>query len=235
MGEDLLADDLTDIGKEFTLIPRLGSPDADAVPGAAERLTLRGTITRDGQPFDGQLFSVMVRKDGLSRSCSYFAVSVSQGSYEVLVAADAEAAGCGAPGAQLFLNAGGSASQELADWPEDGSELQFDASLSSADPRGVQRSLRFFFGSVFDSSGETMPPGTVIEAYIGETLCGLSSLPRVVTGPASSPPYSIAVVGPESMPNCATGEEITFRIDGQLVEQTVLNDLVVQELNLTLP
>lgn len=241
-GEDLLAADLSEAGGRFTLAPRLGAPEAEAVPGADERIIMKGTMTLDGEPVDGWLVDVVVRKDGLERACDFQGYqSVSGGHYEVTVAGDGEIRGCGAPGAQIFVTASDGeellASQETIDWPADGAELSFDAAFVSGNPDGMGRPATVFRGSVLDSSGETMPPGTVIEAYVGETLCGVSSLAPVVMGFAGPETYAVRVVGPESVPGCEEGVEVSFRVDGETAEQTGVNDFAEDghELDLTLP
>ncbi len=240
-GEDLLADDLSEAGARFTLAPRLGSSEAEAVPGAEERITIRGTLTVDGEPLHGTLPRVMVRKDGIERRCDYWGVPVPDGRYEVTVVGDAEAHGCGSPGAQLFIVISSEgdrfASQQTIDWPADGDALSFDATFSSADPEGVARPATFFTGSVLDSSGESLPAGTVIEAYVGETLCGITSLPPAVMASGDLTTYVMAVAGPESVPGCETGASISFRVNGEPAEQTGTNDLAEGQylVDLTLP
>jgi pimeloyl-ACP methyl ester carboxylesterase len=239
-GEDLLVDDLSEAGARFTLAPRLGSPEAEAVPGADERITVTGTLTVDGEPFRGTLSRVMVRKDGLERRCDYGGVRVPEGHYEVTLAGDGEARGCGSPGAQLlfivYSQGKRLASQEAVDWPTDSEELSFDATFSSADPEGVESPATFFTGSVLDASGESLPPGTVVEAYVGETLCGVSSLAPVKMGAGAPATYVLAVAGPESIPGCDAGASISFRLDGQPAEERGTNDLAEDQhlLDLTL-
>jgi len=168
-------------------------------------------------------------------------VPVSDGRYEVTVAGDGEARGCVSPGARLLLVVSSEGarfvSEEAIDWSADGKQLTFDATFSSADPEGVGSPATFFTGSVLDSSGETLPAGTVIEAYIGETLCGVTSLPPVVMASDDPTTYVIAVAGPESAPSCDDGADISFRVNGEQAEQTGANDFAegMHLLDLTLP
>jgi pimeloyl-ACP methyl ester carboxylesterase len=240
-GEDLLVDDLSEAGARFTLAPRLGSPEAEAVPGAGERITVMGTLTVDGEPLYGTLSRVMVQKDGIERRCDYGGVRVPEGRYEVTVAGDGEARGCGSPGAQLFFvvswEGARLVSQETADWPSDGKELIFDATFSSTDPLGVGKPATFFAGSVLDASGESLPTGTVVEAYAGETLCGVSSLAPLPMGPGDPTTYVMGVAGPESVEGCDAGADVSFRVNGQPVEQTATSDLAEGQhlVDLTVP
>ncbi len=242
-GEDLLADDLSTAGAEFTLAPRLGSLEADEVPGANERITVSGTLTVDGEALDGTLRGVVVRADGLERVCHFTSLRVSDGHYEVVAAGDGEVTGCGAPGAEFYLLASVEGelftSQELFEWPKDGKELIADATFSTADRTGVREPATTFTGSALGSTGERVMPGTVIEAYIGETLCGISSLPPVVMAASDPATYSLIVVGPDAVSGCEKDGEISFRVDGEIAQQTETLDLDGEgephDLDLTLP
>jgi hypothetical protein len=90
-------------------------------------------------------------------------------------------------------------------------------------------------GLLYDANGVSLPAGTVIEAYIGETLCGVTSLRYA---DATEGYYTLIVAGPELVPACAEGAEITFRLDGAPAAQTAVNDLnasaeAEREINLT--
>ena len=87
--------------------------------------------------------------------------------------------------------------------------------------------------SVLDSSGERLAAGTVIEAYVEEALCGISSLPPVVMVSGDAGTYLIAVAGPESVPGCASGAPISFRVNGKPVPQTGTNDFAARRHPLT--
>ncbi len=89
-GEDVLTDDLRTLGEKFTVMPRHGSPEADGVPGAADRVTLRGNLTLDGVPFSAGFLGAAVRRDGLTAACQYNLAQVVAGQYELTVMADAE-------------------------------------------------------------------------------------------------------------------------------------------------
>ncbi|MEX0786823.1 MAG: DUF6351 family protein [Dehalococcoidia bacterium] len=241
-GEDLLADDLSEAGAAYTLGPRFGSPEADGVPGADERLALSGSLTLDGEPFEGFLLDVVVRNDGLAASCGYSLFSaVDGGVYSESVASAAEVAGCGEPGAQFYLFAFYQgqflSSQELATWPQAGRELAFDASFSTGDPDGVSLPITTFQGTVHDSSGDRLPPGTKIEAYVADELCGVGSVPPVVMGAANPGSYFIAVSAPDELSNCPRDAEVRFVVDGETARETGINDARDEphDLDLTLP
>jgi hypothetical protein len=79
-----------------------------------------------------------------------------------------------------------------------------------------------------------MPPDTLIEAFIGETRCGLTSLRS-----GDFEGYSLIVSGPELIPACEQGGMITFTIDGEPAAETAVNDLSFDDdghvLDLTAP
>jgi hypothetical protein len=60
--------------------------------------------------------------------------------------------------------------------------------------------------------------GARIEAFIGPTRCGVAS---IRTGVFDG--YILHVVGPDAIPGCRVGAQITFRVDGAPVRETVAN------------
>jgi hypothetical protein len=58
-----------------------------------------------------------------------------------------------------------------------------------------------------------------VEAHIGETLCGVATTRRIEDFIG----FSIYVVGPDSIPGCAIGGTITFRVDGRDARETAVN------------
>ncbi len=226
-GENLRVPDLGNAGAEFTQAPRLGSPSADNVAGADQRLTLTGQMTVDGQPVsgDGAMTIAVVRDGALAEVCGFLVDTPVTGSYTMGVAADAEQPGCGKSGRSLYmvrLQHGWHDSREV-DWPP-GTQLAYNPEFSSSDrPPGVT----VLFGMLLDASGNLMPPGTIVEAYVGDTLCGRAASPQVVN-PLSQPGgYGMLVVGPDAAPACAAGGSITFRVNGQAASsvRTVTNRL----------
>jgi pimeloyl-ACP methyl ester carboxylesterase len=238
-GENVLVNDLLTLSGKFEMSPRPGVPDAEKIPGAADRVVVSGSLTLDGAPFDSRFLGAVVRKGGLITPCQYTLPSVSHGRYEITVLADAEASGCGAPGAEVFLWTFAQNqilySRESVPWPVNGSTTNFDAGFSASAPDGGAPPRAEFFGEVFNRDGERLPPGTRVEAYVGDVLCGVASTRR--TGSYSG--YILAVVGPDSVAGCDRGAALTFRIDGQPAAETAVNDLhrknAQQPFDLTLP
>jgi hypothetical protein len=239
-GENLLVADLTNVGK-FNLAPRFGSSEANKVKGADERITMTGTITLDGKPLDdGTMFALVRTGDLEQASCSFSQAPVSNGRYEMTVAGKGELAGCGAPGAevylQLYVPASGQSytSQQTIPWPASGKQLTFDATFASAaDAPNVGRNGSAFGGEVLDSSGKALGPGTVVEAYVGDTLCGVSGVAPVVMAFTESVSYDLWAVGPAA---CAKDAALSFKINGKLAVQTAVNDQAsFHTIDLTLP
>jgi hypothetical protein len=140
------------------------------------------------------------------------------------VIADAEASGCGAPGAQVLLWTFAQDeklySREAVGWPRDGHATVFDASFSTSTPAGGAPPTSEMAGEVFRRDGRLLPPGTRVEAYVGATRCAVASSRRA--GNFSG--YILAVVGPDSIPGCIRGATLTFRIDGRPAVETSTND-----------
>ena len=214
--------------------------EATPVPGADERATLTGTLTLDGAPLNTEFLGVRVIRDGLVAACQHGIPPVTGGAYDIGVVSDAEVRGCGADGAQVMLWAYVGErfvfSQETAPWPGAGGSATFDATFSSADPLGAGAPVTGLKGLLYGANAVPLPGGTVVEAYIGDTLCGITSLRYA---DATEGYYTLIVAGPESIAACADGAAISFRLDGKPAAETAVNDLnrsseAEREVNLTL-
>src|SRR4029079_583363 len=83
-----------------------GQPPAagTSVPGTDQRVTLRGKLTLDGAPLNAQFLGARVTTpDGLAGACQTQIPSVTNGAYEIAVAAEEEVHGCGTAGANVVL------------------------------------------------------------------------------------------------------------------------------------
>jgi hypothetical protein len=223
-GNNVLVRDLRRLRRRFELSPRPGTPEADAVRGARRRVVLHGRLSLDGAPFDARwLGAVVRRRNGLLTPCQLALSPVRRGRYRITVMADAEASGCGVRGAEIALwtFAGDRTlySSEMWRWPR-GRRLRVDASFSTARPNGAIPPRTEFAGQVFRRDGRQLRGGTRIDAYVGSTLCGVASVRR--TGSFSG--FSLYVVGPDSVPGCARGATITFRVNGRRALDTAVND-----------
>src|SRR5262249_55201416 len=154
-----------------------------------------------------------VQGNGLTASCQYTLSQVVGGQYELTIMADSETRGCGAPGTEivLWISARGPIiySLDTLRWPRDGMTATFDARLSSADLAGASKEGTQLFGEVSGRKGDELLGGTLIEAYIGNVLCGITSVRRV----GSFGGYILAVAGPTDVAGCSADGTITFRIN----------------------
>jgi hypothetical protein len=214
---------LNDLRPRFELLPRPGTPAAEAVSGARRRVVVRGDFRLDGARFDSRWLGAVVLEDGLVTPCQLTLRLVRRGRGSITVVANAEASGCGRPGARIALWTFGHDqiifSRGTWPWPRDG-ELSVHGSFSSARPNGAAGPRAEFGGSVFRPDGRQLPGGTRIEAYIGRTRCGVASVRR--TGSFSG--FSLSVVGPAAIPGCTRGGTITFRVNGRRALDTAVND-----------
>jgi pimeloyl-ACP methyl ester carboxylesterase len=221
-GTNVLVDDLRRLGGTFELSPRPGTPEVDAVPGARDRVVLRGRLTLDGAPFDAAYLGAVVRRAGLVTPCQHTLPAVVNGRYEITVRSDAEASGCGAPGADIMLWTFKDKqlySREAVPWPGNGGTTDIDLTFSTSAPQGAAAPTSGFSGEVVRRDGSQLPGGTRIEAYVGKTICGIASVQR--TGNYSG--YSLDVVGSDSVAGCDHGAILTFRINGRPTADTTLN------------
>jgi hypothetical protein len=222
-GNDVLIRHLDKLRK-FELNPRPGTAEADAVPGARRRVVLHGKLTLNGAPFDARFLGAIVRRrDGLITPCQLALSSVRAGRYTITVMADSEAPGCGVPGAEIalwtFVRHGILYSLGTSRWRRVG-RARFDASFSSTRPSGAAAPGAQFAGEVFKPDGHQLPGGTRVEAYIGTTRCGVTSVWR--TGSFSG--FSLDLVRAGSVPGCVRGSTITFRVDGRPALETAANE-----------
>jgi hypothetical protein len=234
-GHDVLVRHLTDLRRRFELSPRPGTPEADAVTGARRRVVLRGRLRLDGASFNARWLGAVVLRNGLVTPCQLALSSVRRGRGAITVMADAEASGCGVPGAQIalwtFAHDKIIFSRGTWRWPR-GRRRSVDASFSSATPSGAVAPRTEFAGAVFRPDGRQLPGGTRIEAYVGATRCGVTSVRR--TGSFSG--FSLNVVGPDSIAGCTRGAMITFRVNGRPALDTAVNELGRGgQLDLTVP
>ncbi len=223
-GTNVTARDLRTFDRTFELAPRLGTPEAATVPGVRDRAVLRGKLSVDGAPFDATFLGAIVRRNGLTTNCQRTLPPVVAGRYEIGVSADAESSGCGAPGARIvlwtFVQNQILYSREAVPWPGNGRATTFDASFSTSAPDGAAPPTSSFVGEVVYRDGRHLPSGTLVEAFVGHTRCGVASVRR--TGNFSG--YTMAVVGPDSVPGCLRDATLTFRLDGRRAIDTAVND-----------
>jgi hypothetical protein len=234
-GHDVLSRRLGQLRLRFELSPRVGTPEANAVPGARRRVALRGRLRLNGRPFDSRFLGAVVRKNGLVAACQLTLPLVRGGRYAISVMASAESAGCGGPGAEIalwtFADGQILTSRETHGWPRT-RRARLDFSFASGRPDGAIGPGTGFSGQVFRPDGRQLPGGTRIDAYVGSTRCGVASVRR--TGSFTG--FSLNVAGPEAIPGCTRGGTITFRVNGRPALDTAVNEPdAAGQLDLTLP
>jgi hypothetical protein len=222
---------------------RQASPDdgltgGTTVPGEDARVTLRGELSLDGAPLNAEFIGARVIRDRLPAACQGNIPAAVDGRYEITVVADEEVRGCGADGSEIllwtFVDGQYLFARELVGWPGDGETLTFDATFSRRNADGASSPVTEFKGELLDRAGRHLPGGTVLEAYAGDTLCGVTSMRY---GNVTEQLYTLIVAGPDLVPACSEGARLTFRIDGEPASETAVNDLgrgsAGHELNLT--
>jgi hypothetical protein len=198
--------------------------DAGAArPGADDRVVVRGRAKLDGASFDAQYLGAVAKRHGLVTPCQRTLPRVRNGRFAITVLARTEANGCGAPGSEVFfwtfVQDQIVYSNQSVHWPGNGKRARFDARFSISAPDGGVGPIVGFAGEIFDARNRRLPPGAHVEAHIGKTLCAVAttrSLDNFVG-------FSIDVVGPDSIPGCAIGATITFRVDGRDAHETAVN------------
>jgi hypothetical protein len=197
--------------------PASTTTSASARPAAeARRVVLAGQATLDGRPVDSRWVGAVVLDDGLVTPCQTALPPVADGRYSVSVFTDNASAGCGKAGADIalwiFANEEILYSTNTMAWPEDEqSQATFDATYSAEEPKGATPEVAQFQGGAFAEDGKALPTGTVVEAHIGDTRCGVAS----VRGSTQFHGYIISVVGPDSIEGCTRDAPIEFRLDGE--------------------
>jgi hypothetical protein len=198
--------------------------DADAArTGAEDRVVVRGRANLDGAPFDAPYLGAAVKRYGLVTPCQHTLPRVRNGRFAISVLALAEGSGCGAAGSEIFLWTFVQDqivySSQSVRWPGNGKAAKFNPGFSISAPTGGVGPIVGFAGEIFDGRNRRLPPGAHVEAHVGKTVCAVATTRRIdnFTG------FSIDVVGPNSIPGCAIGATITFRVDGHDAHETAVN------------
>src|SRR5829696_525481 len=227
-GHDVLNTDFSALRPAFELQPRPGTPEAGTVTGAAGRVVVHGRATVDGVPLEARFFGAEVVQDRLTAHCQLALSGVTGGAFDVTVLAETEVSGCGALGSVIvfWTYVGGTQVAQLHStsalpWPGNGTTITADVTFSVATPLGASTPVTSFVGEVLDATGHYAPPGTQIEAFVGDRRCGVTAIRR--TGDFSG--YTLATAGPDAVPGCTAGATLSFRIDGRRAAQTATNDI----------
>jgi hypothetical protein len=207
----------------YAIVDGDGPGDTQDPQVEVARVTFRGMLTLDGAPLRAEFLGARVSRGGLWAACQSNIPAVTDGTYAITVITENESRGCGAPGARVvlwaFVNDGFVFSETAAEWP-DGPDAMFDATFDSASPRGAAPPTTDFFGQARAVDGTAVPPGTPIEAYVGDVLCGTAS-----TRDGEFEGFVLLVAGPESVEGCARNADIRFLVGGTPAAETAPNDL----------
>lgn len=233
-GEDLTGD-VRDAGERYTSVPRYGSTAASALDSAGDRVTVTGTVTLNGEPVDEAFLWADVLTDGRRRACSYDRATIDLGTYGMTIAPATETHACGAPGSSIaftLFDDGERYEAAPVAWPAAGGALAIDLAFTE-DERGPNSST-FVGGRLLGKDSDQPSAGTRVEAYIGEVLCGETSVPpvRLLFDDASG--YGVVVASERMIPGCTNGAPVSFRVDGTPVAQTAENTLEFYPLDLQL-
>lgn len=191
-------------------------------PHNADRASIRGRARLNGKVFDTRFIGAVVMSGGLVTPCNVTIPTVVAGRFALDVYGEKRSAGCGRRGSRVVLWVYSGAQQIFAtkalNWPTGGAAT-VSADFSTADPSGAAPRLLELSGEVHRADGSRVPAGARVEAFIGDTLCGVAS----VRSDEGFDGYILHVVGPNSIPGCRTGGTITFRVDGAPTNETISN------------
>jgi hypothetical protein len=189
-----------------------------------DRVVLRGTAQLDGSPLDADVVGAVVRDGGLVTACQVDLPPVSHGQYEMSVYGAGEGNGCGHPGTEIilwtFAHDQRIFSPTTLPWPASNSTTMFDPTFSTLSPAGPMSPATELAGEVYNAEGDKVEPGGRVEAFVGHTLCGLST----VRESGDFVGFSMSVVGPEAVPGCDRNAPITFFVDGHRAAEMLTND-----------
>jgi pimeloyl-ACP methyl ester carboxylesterase len=208
-GENLLADDLSALGAQFTLKQRLGSAEAESVSTASQRLSMNGNVVLDGEPYTGSRLFFNVQSPSGIAECSYGGPEILDGRYRRVVAPATESPGCGEVGSLitpvLQLDDYTLVRAESVPWPTS-SQLVLDVRFDSAD----RAPLTLVSGEVLDAAGDRVLDVGRIDGYEGDVHCATGSIPRFGTHTGY-----VLVVDAEAKPDCREPRTWRFEVNGE--------------------
>jgi hypothetical protein len=212
-GTNLDVDDLIRLDRTF-------EDDARASTSDEPHVTFSGRATLDGEPHDARWMGAVVLDNGLVTPCNVSLPPSEGGSYEIGVYTNQALAGCGRPGSEVLLWTYANDTKLFATatvpWPSTES-VSFDVEFALTSPQGAAPTITEFTGQVYaGDSGRRLGAGGRVEANVSSTLCGVASI-------RGSEQYIISVVGPDAIPGCTAGGEISFVVDGDPATETATN------------
>lgn len=192
------------------------------LPTTEEGAVVSGRARLDGADLTAEWMGARVRSAGMVTPCQQSLPPIEEGEYEISVFGESDSAGCGEAGAEILLWTHTGEQMLYATsaipWPGTGAAT-VDVDFSTSEPLGAALPTTDFSGEVYLSDGERVPIGSLVEAYVDDTLCGVASI-RSSDGFTG---YILSVVGPDSNAGCRAGAAITFRVDGAPAVETGVN------------
>lgn len=183
-----------------------------------------GSAWKDGAPLPpGARVEALVGE----KVCGETTVCGLRGSRYFLWAASAEEEeGCGEEGIDVHFRVDGAAANQTAQW-HDGESATIDLFVGP--------DLAVFGGSVSvyrpDTTYTMAPEGTPVQAYVGDQLCGESTIFTVHPGPNM---YQVAVLPDALRAGCGReGASVTFTIGGQTTNEVAVWQPGVHRLELS--
>jgi pimeloyl-ACP methyl ester carboxylesterase len=226
-GESVLEFDPETLGQTFTALPRVSSKI-----NGRDLLEITGEVLTDESYISSTPFlRLIVENDGLLADCRLVFKGVdSDSQYAEILATKSEVAGCGEPGVRIFaekLNACAADDRPMIStnqgiWPEEGKSLELDLAFSCADLNGVALPFTVVAGDLFASNGDRIWRDAKVEAFIGDALCGVTSLSPLAR---LNDRYLLLVSGPELRPGCLRDGTIELRVNGKPTRQKTVNSL----------
>jgi hypothetical protein len=190
-----------------------------SVPERAQH-AFRGRAQLDGADVDTRFLGAVVRDHGLITACQAELPSIANGRYEIGVLSAPGATGCGKRGTEvlLWMYVGEQKlfSTMAVPWPD--GDATADVEFSSTRPLGAATSVTELNGVVLKQSLR-MPVGTIVEAFVDDTRCGVASV-RDSDGFVG---YILNVVDESARPGCLRGATLRFEVDGERAVETSVN------------
>ena len=183
-----------------------------------------GSVWKDGGPLPaGTRVEALVGEKvcGEATACG-----LRESRYFMWVVSAEEEEGCGQESAEVRFRVDGAMANQTAQWhDQESATVDLFVGPDSA----------VFGGSVFahrpDAPNITVPEGATVSAYVGNRLCGESTIFVVHPGPSM---YQIVVLPDALLAGCGSeGAPITFAIDGEAANEEAVWQPGVQRLQLS--
>jgi hypothetical protein len=212
------------------------APPASTSPSTVQpptrQATFRGVALLDGHRFDAAFIGSVVVEHGLVTPCNVTIPAINGGQFTIDVYSADASVGCGRSAAKVvfwtYVNNRQLFATSAVEWASGGAS-NLTIPFSPSRPLGAAFSVLELSGGAYTADGNLVNAGARVDAYIGDTLCGVASVRH---GEFNG--YILHVVGPDSRPGCQPDGLITFRIDGSRVSNTIRRNAVApRQLDLT--